>query len=408
MRILFYNHTGLFSGAERVLLDICANLDRDSFEPIIACPSGDLAQRVAALGIPSMPIEELNMRFTWRPDRMISYCYELVRRALAFRRVVAQSEPDIVHANSVRAGVIATLATIGMPTRIIWHVHDILKRHPFTTAIRLLAFTRGVRDVIAVSNATATAFEGSLLKLAGGRTRVRVIYNGIEVDRFRPDDVDRVRKRVELGLAENEAALGIIGQISPRKGQLELIRAFAKVRLSVPNARLYIAGVPLFHGNSAYFEVIQNEVVRLGLSDHVCFLGRCEDTPSLLRALDIVIVNSRQEPLSLVTLEAQASATAVLATAVGGIPEMVTDGENGFLLKNLQTDHLADRLAQLITNPSVLVQIGERGRAGVLSKFSTDIMVRTFQNLYAEGSTRSFDSIGPKSHSEPVTEEKRS
>lgn len=384
MRILFYNHTGLFSGAERVLLMICGNLDTDAFTQVMVCPKGDLEKRARTMGLEWIEMDEANLRFTWRPDRMIAHCFTVARKTLAFRRIVSRNAADLIHANSVRAGVIASLATVGMPVLVVWHVHDILKRHPFSTVIRLLALVCGVREVVAVSRATADAFEGLILKVFAKRARVRVVHNGIEEDRFRPDDADRVRKRRELSLADGEIGLGIIGQISPRKGHLELVQAFAEVTRTLPETKLFIAGAPIFHNNGAYFERVQREVGRLGIADRVVFLGQCEDTPSLLRALDLVVVNSRMEPFSLVLLESQACARAVLATPVGGIPELITDGENGFLLKNLDTGHLTQRLKELITNSETRRSAGERGRAHVLARFSSARLVRDFETLYRE------------------------
>ena len=131
MKILFYNHTGQASGAERVLTMTLARLDAQAFASVMVCPeAGALAKLVAELGVPVETIAGLEARFTWRLDQLLRYARSFVQVIRQLRQKVSSIQPDLIHANSIRAGLVATAATLGLGTPVVWHLHDLLPRHP--------------------------------------------------------------------------------------------------------------------------------------------------------------------------------------------------------------------------------------------------------------------------------------
>src|SRR5260370_9174413 len=168
MKVLFYNHTGQVSGAERVMVMILARLDRGEFEASVVCPStGPLKQMVAQLGVRTETVGLLDARFTWRPERLARYVKSFLNVFRDLRHEVVRTSPDLVHANSIRAGLVATVATFDLGTRVVWHLHDLLPRHPLSTAIRILAWLSPRPRLIAVSEAVARNFRGRLSSLFG-------------------------------------------------------------------------------------------------------------------------------------------------------------------------------------------------------------------------------------------------
>ncbi len=145
------------------------------------------------------------------------------------RAAVVAESPDIVHANSIRAGLVITAATMGMRTRVVWHAHDLLPRHPLSTAIRAVALASARTEIVAVSAAVADAFRGRLLRRFPARVRINVIHNAVDLQLFQPDTLKRSAARRQLGFSEQDLVVGTIGQLTPRKGQLELIEAFAQI-----------------------------------------------------------------------------------------------------------------------------------------------------------------------------------
>lgn len=379
MRILFYNHTGQASGAERLLSMILARLDHENFEPTMVCPeSGALAKMVADLGVTVETVSTLQARFTWRLDHLARYCksfYEVMRQ---LRRKVTVTKPDLVHANSIRAGLVATAATFRLGTPVVWHLHDLLPRHPLSTCIRIFASLSKRTRMIAVSDAVATNFLGRFSLMM--KNRISVILNAIDLDKFEPNETAGQAIRDELELESDELVLGIIGQLIPRKGQLELIEAFAQAE--VTGATLLIVGAPYFNFDSDYALSLERAVNARGLANRVRMLGARSDISAIMQALDLLIVNSTAEPFGLVILEAMACGTPVLAAAVDGIPEVIQQGVNGWLVAPGDERALTVSIAHLCREPKLRALLAAQGKHDVAANFSAVRYLTELERFY--------------------------
>src|SRR6267142_5572664 len=190
MKILFYNHTGQVSGAERVLLMIIERLDRNNFDPIVICPEqGPLQEMAQALSVAVESVNSLEARFTGRIEALARYGQSFLRVMRRLRQRVRDHRPDLLHANSIRSGLVATAATFGLGTRVVWHLHDLLPRHPLSIAIRVFALFSKRTRMIAVSEAVARNFRGRWTSSFGAR--VAVILNSIDLDKFPVDEAAR-------------------------------------------------------------------------------------------------------------------------------------------------------------------------------------------------------------------------
>jgi L-malate glycosyltransferase len=383
MKLLFYNHTATVSGAERVLLLILSQLDAREFPSVVLCPPGHLQQLVEAENVPCLTAAPLEARFTWRPDYLLRYLLSFVRAIRSVRAQIQTVAPDLIHANSIRAGLVMTAATLGLRVPVIWHLHDLLPHHPISTAIRwcVLASTR-VR-LLAVSQATAERFQGLLLRMFPQRVPSQVLLNCADTEKFQPDAETRQATRAALKLSADQFVIGIIGQITERKGQLGLLRAFAQVREEMPNAVLLVVGEPLFTAaDQQYFQRLQQIAAELGLDSQVRFLGARCDVPAVLRALDLLVVNSLAEPCGLVVLEGMASALPVIATAVGGNPEMIQHEQNGWLVPAQDERALAAAIIKLGQMPLLRKQLGAKARLRVFERFTIPTYLAALQKFY--------------------------
>ena len=380
MKILFYNHTGQVSGAERVLLMVLARLDRRRFDPVMICPEqGPLLSLATSLGVPVQSIPGLDARFTWRLDHLLRYLksFGLVIRQL--RRRVIHLKPDLIHANSIRAGLVATAATRGLGTRVVWHLHDLLPRHPLSAGVRAFAFLCARTRMIAVSRAVAENFGGMLVGL---KNRITVILNAIDMETFQPDQIARRRVRDELNLGEHHPVIGIVGQLTPRKGQLELIRAFANMLEESPKAVLLVIGAPLFNRDDEYEQLLKDTSRELGISDHVRLLGARTDVAAIMQALDLLVVNSAAEPFGLVALEAMASGTPVLAAARDGLTEIVEHGVDGWLVTPGDEAALVAAILELSREPELCARLAKAGKKKIAARFLADRYLMELESFY--------------------------
>ena len=387
MKILFYNHTGQIGGAERLLLTILARLDRTAFDAMVICPdSGGLPKAVAELGIRNEALSDLKARFTWRMDNLVRYLKSFAHAIRELRKKIISVEPDLIHANSVRAGLVATIATLGLGKTVVWHIHDLLPRHPFNPLIRAVGLFAPRTKVIAVAQASGDRFVGHV---RGLRRRVTVIRNGVDPGIFHPSLTAKRKICSELKLDESAPVIGIIGRLTPSKGQLELLRAFPRVLREFPTATLLIAGAPAFNQEHEYLETLNQTVSELGISDRVRMLGSRNDVAAIMQALDLLVINSASEACCLVALEAMACSTPVLATRVGGTPEIIEHEKSGWLVP-VRDDHaLASAIIKLIAQPNLRARLAESGKQRIAAYFNINRYMSELQNYYLHGGDKS-------------------
>jgi glycosyltransferase involved in cell wall biosynthesis len=244
----------------------------------------------------------------------------------------------------------------------------------------------GASATIVLANSQHTA--RSLLAVAPS-ARVEVAYSPVDLARFDPARVDRARARAGLGRAgESALLLGVVAQLTPWKGQDTAVRALELLRAGGVDAHLLLIGSAKFvaratrHDNVAYIEGLRATIEGAGLADHVSWLGEREDIPELMRALDVLLAPSTEEPFGRAVAEAMALEVPVLATNVGGPTEIVRDGEDGFLLSPGEPQAWARALAELARSPETRAEMGRSGRARVLERFSLRRHVEAVLSCY--------------------------
>lgn len=383
VQILFYNHTGTYAGAEAVLETMLRHIDRSRFETIVVAPAtGTLKSVCEPLCDEYAAVDPLQARFTANPLRLIRYVRSITRLAKSLRRFIISRRPDIVHANSVRAGIVCTLATLGTGQKVAWHIHDRTPRHVISTLIRLLALFAPHLRTIAITEDSRRSFRGQLLRLFPRRAPTTVILNAINVDRFNPDTRTREERRRALGYSSQNFVIGIVGQISRHKNQLGLVRAFAEVSEGDPNLRLLIVGAPLFNDSKIYLEFIVQEAERLGVRGSIQFVGQQSDVGPFMQAMDLFVLNSVAEPFGLVLVEAMANGAPVLATAAGGVPEIVREGFNGFLVAPQDDQALAATLRRVMTDRAALESARKNALSDVRQRFSIGRYMSELERFY--------------------------
>jgi glycosyltransferase involved in cell wall biosynthesis len=279
-------------------------------------------------------------------------------------RLLRRRRADLLHTHTLAAGsVLARLAGAAARVPVVSHLH--IENH-FRPATRFVlarldnATARLAARLVAVSEETKRAYE----RQGYPRGRILVVYNGVDLP-------------ADGGYRRNDPArIGEVARLCDVKGQRELLHAVARV----PEARLVLAGRDLERGG-AFQDELERESERLGIRERVEF-GFYEDVPALLETLDVVALPSWTEGLPLVLLEAMARARPVVATPVGGTPELVTDGETGLLVPPRDADALAEALRRVIDDPELARRLGEAARARVAERFTAAEQERRILELY--------------------------
>ena len=371
MRVLFVNHTGEISGAEHSLLELLGGLPED-VPRALACPEqGPLAAAARGRGVPVMPIGGTDGSLRLHPTGTPRALGELSRAALQTARHARTFEADLLHANSIRAGLSTVAAGRRARRPVVVHVRDRLPRSRVADA-SLRTVTAGAALVIA--NSTYTA-EG--VQAVARPRRLATIPNPIDLHRFDPAAIDRAAAREALGLPRWALALGVVGQITPWKGQDEAVRAVGLLAARRPELRLLIAGEAKFvsagtrFDNRAYLRQIERSIAERDLDGRVALLGERDDVPQLMRALDALLVPSWEEPFGRVVVEAMALGVPVLATSVGGPAELIRDGVDGLLLPPRNPSAWAEAIERICADESMRRALGQAGRARA-SRYGVD------------------------------------
>ncbi len=323
MRILFVSHTSLVSGAERSLLDRMALLQDDA-ELILACPNGELERRARALGVEVTQLSVPPVSFSSGTRALVGAAIGSVSAGLRVRRVARRRDVDFIHAASPRAALVTAWCVFSRAGRLV-DVRDVLPRSVRGELVRYVV--RLTADVVVFNSRFTREGFGSTRP-----ARAEVAYPPVNIERL-----------LGLGLPASERgehrspSLGVIGQITPWKGQDDAIRTLVDVRRRLPEVTLRIVGSVVFQGDQVGFD---NEEFRRGLrrlateldvSEAVEFVEETDDIGNVLSSLDLLLVPSWEEPFGRVVVEGMAAGVPVIATDRGGPGELIQDGVTGFL-----------------------------------------------------------------------------
>lgn len=302
---------------------------------------------------------------------------EEIPAALALVRAIRRERPDVLHlGNGLRANFDAIIAGRLTRTPVVCHIKGFEK---YTSRER-----RAAPRVDAFVHMTK-AVQAHCERLGVVAKRNRVIYDAVDEAGFRPtQDPAAVRAALGCGLTPDTPCVGIVGNIQEWKGQSVVVEAMARVHQQVPGAHCLIVG-GAHRAGGEYERVLRQRVTALGLESVVHFIGFRTDVADVMNVLDVVVHASvRPEPFGRVILEAMLLGKPVVGAAAGGVPELITDGETGFLVPPGDAMALADRLVVLLNDEPMRHAVGERARQWARSRFSLARHVADITNLYNE------------------------
>lgn len=343
----------LYGGPQQVLY-LLEGLAERGIENILACPLGSAIARKAQ---PWAQVVELPMG--GELDLM------LLRRLY---RLMMATRPDLVHVHSRRGvdvfgGLAARRAHIPavLSRRVDNPEPRWLARWKYGLYAKVIAISEGIRQV--------------LLQEGIPPEHVVTVRSAVDASPYL-HACERDAFREAFGLPEHALVLGVIAQLIPRKGHRHLLAILPEIVQRRPEVRV------LFFGQGAHRPQLEQQVQKLDLARHVLFTGFCDDLARWLPCLDIIVHPADMEGLGVSLLQGAAAGAPIIATAVGGIPEAVRDGENGLLVPPAEPAALAAALLRLLDDATLRTTLGARGRALVQQEFSVDVMVQGNLALY--------------------------
>lgn len=358
-------------GAERLMIPLLANLDREAFSPrvcVFQVRNGNpIAEDLKALGVPVdlLPIPYL---------RDLSALPRLWR-------YLRDTRADLVHTQLEFANILGNLAAKGARLPSVCTVHTIPSQEDMKTKTRLhqdveFFCLRNFCDTVISVSEEADRFHKDVGRLSPRKTTT--IYNGIDLARFTAEsqraDPQAVRREFDIPAA---APLFItVAVLRELKGIQFMIQAMPAILAQQPEARYLIVG------DGDHRAQLIEEVRRQGVEGRVIFAGARKDIPALMSAADVFVLPTLTEALPTVLAEAMAVRLPIVASRVGGVPEMVTDGVNGRLLEPGDPRQLAETCLELLAKPEVRAEMGGRGRSIVEQKFDVRVQAEHLHALY--------------------------
>jgi glycosyltransferase involved in cell wall biosynthesis len=347
-----------FGGGETQVLGLTLELIRMGHRAELICdPEGRLWARAQAAGVKCYPLRVRNAID--------------VAAGLRLRALLTRGNYDVVHFHTARAHALAPYAAGASRLRVVTRRMDYA---PGRLSARCL-YNHAVDGVIAISAGVAEP----LVSAGVARNRIRIVPSGVDCARFAPpEDSERQAARTKLGLSPREIAIGAVGTLTPRKGHRVLIEALAIARERTGDAglRCLIGGAGPLHDELATLARDR------GCANRLQMLGALDDTRTLLAALDIFTMPSLNEGLGIAALEALAMGLPIVASAVGGLPEVVEDGVSGILFKPGDPQALAAGLIDLAMNPARRIAAGAAARQRAIARFSVEAMVQGNLDYY--------------------------
>ncbi|MEK9132469.1 MAG: glycosyltransferase family 4 protein [Patescibacteria group bacterium] len=362
-KVLFYTDTPLLGGAENQMLLLAKYLPREKYEVTLACASG------TALNPWCQHFMEMDVRV----QRLKVWHKHDPRHYLYLRKLLPQFDLFHAHVWNPASCRYAMLAAQNIP--LVVTEHD-----PFPlTGIKGWLKNKLFKNIKAIITASNAAKDLVMQQNAALEPIIHVVHNGIDVEEWRT--LAKLESRNEyklkyLARSLNEKIILCVAELHERKGQKYLIEAMKKVASSFPQAKLVIVGDG---ARRRYYE----KLARL-VPDNVAFLGRRKDVAQLMAASDVFVLPSVREAFGLVILEAAVAGLPVIATSVGGIPEIIENGKTGITVPSHNSDALADAICSVLANPANAFELVKAAQNRVEIEFNAKTMAQKTAEVYDE------------------------
>ena len=377
IRAAFINHHTGFGGAEMMLLTLLERLDRARVAPVLMTPGeGVLTEGARDLGVEVrvVPVAPSLLGVTRggaaSPLGSAAALMHLPAAALRHARAIRAAGADVVVTNSAKAHVYGSLAGRLARRPVVWRMHDTMDSADFAGSTRRLLLAVGRR--IPALILTVTDATGRVLVTGGvPPERVTTLYNGIDLAALRADAARAARR-------DGAPRVGSVGRITPLKGHAVVIEAAARLQERGVDARFVIAGAPS-HEAPGHLEELRERAERLGVGERVELISPFPDLAEVLSGLDVMVSASvLPDSLPTTVIASMALGVPVVASELGGGPELVRDDETGIVVPPNDAGRIADAVAALIAAPERRAAYGRAASEDATARFDVDDFADAF------------------------------
>jgi glycosyltransferase involved in cell wall biosynthesis len=368
-KIIFYTDTPLFGGAEKHMLLLAKKINPEMFDIQLACSDyKSLNEWCLAWKKSGFKVHRFKVSHKHDP-----------RHLLCLRRLLKTEKPDILHIHLWNPGAAryAFSAVDKKITKIVTTEHDPFLLKGLKNSIR--------KSCIKKTDFTITVSEKNKTLLLKGyplmKNKIATVHNGIDIQdfenkliHFSAQEKHKIKQN-KFKAENNEFIIISVATLHPRKGIDFLIKAFKKINENYPDTKLVIVGEG--PEKKKYEKLITN----LELDNKVVLTGFADNIPQILKSADLFVLASIKEAFGLVLLEAMAAQLPIIATKVGGIPEIITSNKNGILVEEKNTEELVNAISQLLQNVPLRQKLAYVGNHDV-KKFTAEEMAKETQKIY--------------------------
>ncbi len=364
VRVVQVMATGTNGGAQEHVFNLVSRLDPDFYDvSVVSLSPGSAVRKLQRAGVEVTVIDE--------PDDVIA--------TATLAAHLADVRPDVIHNHMFRAEVVGTKAAVALASAghrrpwVVSTVHSSRVRSCEDQEL-LRQLTPSMDRLVVVSR----AIERKVVEEGRHGAERVLVYNGVDLDRLVHLE-PCCTLREEYGMEPDASLVGVVGRLELEKGHPTLLEAWPLVLERVPRAYLLIVG------EGSRQDALHQIAREQGIERHVIFTGRRDDIPAVTAALDVAVLPSYREAQGLTILEAMAMSRPVVASNVGGIPEMVEDGVTGLLVPPHDPPALAAAVSRLLLDHPLADTLARAGHDLVHDRFCVQRMVNAVQELYDDG-----------------------
>lgn len=366
-------------GADKVMLDLIRNLDKNRFSAHVILPCDGVlvdAMKKEGISVEVIPYPIMRRKY-FNPKGIIQYFTGLFKYSKMITEIARKRNISIVHTNTA-ATLEGCIVSRKLHIPQLWSIHEII----VSPKLMFRLTSRWIAKYASITVTDSGAVKKHLM--SSGRfsdSDIHVIYNGVDADRFSPDN-DSSYLRREWNIPDDARVIGMMGRVNSWKGQHDFLKAANIVMEKCPDVYTVFVGAA-FEGEEWREKELADAIAASPFRERIINQGYRTDSEGIYKLYDVfVLPSTNPDPLPTVVLEAMATGKPVVGYRHGGVCEMVADGENGLLAEVRDPQDLAEKILTLLGDDALRNKMAEASRNRLLNKFSIESYVENYTNEY--------------------------